>query len=141
MNRPRVLLVEDNPADAEIILETLRAGARPVEITLANDGQRALDILHRSGEAGYPLAPNLVILDLNLPKRCGRDVLGEIRAHDRLRHIPVVVLTSSANEPEIAQLYAAGANCYLVKPLNYGEFVSVLNAIAEFWLSAARLPR
>jgi CheY-like chemotaxis protein len=138
VNRPRVLLVEDNPADAEIILETLRNGA-DLEIEVARDGEQAIEILRRC-EIESAAPRNLVILDLNMPRMGGRDVLLEMRAHDRLRRIPVVVLTSSANEAEIAQLYAAGANCYLIKPLGHAEFVSLLTALAHFWLSLAELP-
>ena len=138
MRATRLLVVEDNPADAEIILEIL--GGDAVEIELARDGQQALDVLQTGGGAAFPANPNLIILDLNLPKLRGCDVLAAIRADDRWRRIPVIVLTSSGNETEITQLYAAGASCYLIKPVDHSEFVSVLRAVAQFWLRVAELP-
>lgn len=140
MSAIRLLLVEDNPADAEAILEILAGEDSTVEIELARDGQQALDFLRQGGRGELRTKSNLVILDLNLPKLSGRDVLAEIRADDRLRQIPVIVLTSSGNESEIAQLYAAGANCYLVKPLDHSKFIAIVRAIAQFWFLVAELP-
>lgn len=139
MNAPFVLVVEDNPADAEVIAETLRAIRCEVAIECAEDGQRALDILLHP-RFRCDRRPNLVLLDLNLPKLGGRDVLKMIRGTRQLDHIPVLVLTSSADEKEIAELYRLGANAYLVKPMLHGDFVRLLRVLAEFWLSTTALP-
>ncbi|HEY0193798.1 MAG TPA: response regulator, partial [Kofleriaceae bacterium] len=125
MTRPiRVLLVEDNPGDADLVRDTLDTGARAIEITWLDDGARAAAYVSALAEP-----PDLVLLDLNLPRRDGREVLREIKKSDRLRAVPVVVLTSSDAEADILACYAAGASCYITKPLGLVAFQKVVRAI------------
>ncbi|HET9620025.1 MAG TPA: response regulator [Kofleriaceae bacterium] len=138
----RVLLVEDNPGDADLIRDTLEASARPLDITVVGDGAAATDYLRQIADDptyGHR-RPDLVVLDLNLPRRDGRAVLTEIRRHPRLRPIPVVVLTSSDAERDIVGCYEAGASCYVTKPGDLATFQGVVRAIEAFWLNVAKLP-
>lgn len=142
MTPRRVLLVEDNPGDADLIRDTLEAGARPLDLAVVDDGARATDYLRQIADdpALAHRRPHLVVLDLNLPKRDGRAVLAEIRKHHRLRAIPVVVLTSSDAERDIVASYEAGASCYVTKPGDLATFQAVVRAIDSFWLGVAKLP-
>src|SRR5262249_34686757 len=128
-----------NPADIEVITETLRAKRGDVVIDLARDGQHALDMLQQAPPS-FERRPNLVILDLNLPKIGGREVLQTIRGAAELRHIPVVIISSSASEKEIMELYSTGANAYVIKPMHHGDFIQLLDSVASFWLCAATIP-
>ena len=138
-----ILLVEDNPDDVEITRRALRAGAAAVELLVARDGQEALDYLLRQGphaaDAAWRL-PDLVLLDLNLPRLTGREVLEQIRATPALRAVPVVVLTTSHRPEDVRELYAAGANTYIEKPQDFQRFVRVLQTLQAYWLDAALLP-
>jgi len=137
VTRPiRVLLVEDNPGDAELTRETLEAGQLLVDITVVSDGAAAVDYLLRRG----PHLPELVILDLNLPKLDGRQVLAEMKRHAELRMIPVVVLTSSDAEKDIVESYTVGASCYVTKPVDLTAFQSIVRSIEGFWFSVVKLP-
>jgi CheY-like chemotaxis protein len=141
MTRPiRVLLVEDNPGDTDLICDTLALGATALEITVMVDGAAAADYLLRKGAHAGAETPDLVLLDLNLPKLDGRQVLVEMRQHARLRPIPVIVLTSSDAESDIARSYAVGASCYVTKPGDLASFQSAVRAIDEFWFTVAKLP-
>ena len=141
MTRPlRVLLVEDNPGDSDLICDTLELGARSLEITIMVDGADAADYLLRKGAHGNAATPDLVLLDLNLPKLDGRQVLAEMKQHARLRPIPVIVLTSSDAESDISRSYAAGASCYVTKPVDLASFQSCVRAIEAFWFTVAKLP-
>jgi chemotaxis family two-component system response regulator Rcp1 len=141
MTRPiRVLLVEDNPGDADLVCDTLNTGDALLDITVISDGADAIDYLLTRGRHAGVEAPELVLLDLNLPKLDGRQVLLEMRRHDRLRAIPVIVLTSSDAEKDIARSYAVGASCYVTKPGDLATFQAVVRAIDEFWFSVAKLP-
>ncbi len=131
----RILLVEDNPGDADLIQEILMDSAEKKEITVAVDGMEALRCL-REG----PL-PDLILLDLNLPRKSGREVLQEIKSTESLQRIPVVVLTSSEAEDDLADVYRLHANCYLAKPVDLDEFMNVVRAIEHFWLNFVKLPR
>ena len=133
----RVLLVEDNPGDADLIRDTLEAGARLLDIAVVSDGASATDYLRAIAD---DRRPHLVVLDLNLPKRDGRAVLTEIRRDHRLRAIPVIVLTSSDAERDIVAAYEAGASCYVTKPGDLATFQAVVRAIDSFWLGVAKLP-
>ncbi|HEU4727435.1 MAG TPA: response regulator [Kofleriaceae bacterium] len=141
MTRPiRVLLVEDNPGDADLIREILEDGEPVLDITVIADGAEAKDYLVRAGtHAGAP-APDLVLLDLNLPRLDGGQVLAELKRHDRLRRIPVIVLTSSDTEKDIARSYELGASCYVTKPGDLASFQAAVRAIRELWLRVAKLP-
>jgi len=136
----RVLLVEDNPADADLTRETLASSRLRPTIEVVSDGAAAVDYLMQRGEYASAARPDLVILDLNLPKLDGRDVLTEVRRSAELKSLPVVVLTSSEAERDIVQSYESGANCYVTKPVGLKEFQGIVRSIDEFWFSVARLP-
>jgi chemotaxis family two-component system response regulator Rcp1 len=135
-----ILLVEDNAGDGELLLDFLEQSKVRNRIHWVKDGEAAMAFLHHEGEhAGKPL-PDLVLLDLNLPKKDGREVLAEIKADPLFASIPVVVLTSSSAEADIAKSYSLKANCYIIKPVDLDQFVAVVRSIEDFWLSVVRLP-
>ncbi|MCE9575061.1 MAG: response regulator [Deltaproteobacteria bacterium] len=136
----RVLLVEDNPGDAELTRDTLEAGKLVLDIHVVVDGAEAIDFLLQRGQHVGAPTPDLVVLDLNLPKRDGREVLQEIRRHAALRTTPVVILTSSDAEKDIAQGYLLGANCYITKPVDLAAFQQIVRSIETFWFTIVRLP-
>ena len=136
----RVLLVEDNPGDAELTRDTLEDGKLLVDIDLVTDGAQAMDYLLCRPPYEQAQLPELILLDLNLPKMGGREVLAEMRQHDRLRQIPVVVLTSSESHQDITQSYALGANCYVTKPVGLAGFQSIVRSVENFWFTRVRLP-
>lgn len=134
-----VLLIEDNPADADLTREALARGKLHLNLHHVLDGEEALGYLRREGPFADVPRPDLLLLDLNLPRRSGREVLAEVKADPEFRAIPVVVLTSSNAEQDIAQSYALGANCYVTKPVGLKEFESIVLAIESFWFSVVRL--
>jgi DNA-binding response OmpR family regulator len=136
----QILLIEDNPADADLTRETLEASKLQLSLDVAIDGIDAMEYLHRRGRYSAAACPDLVLLDLNLPKKNGREVLAEMRADQRLRCIPVVILTSSDAERDVIEGYALGANCYVVKPVDLKAFQSIVNAVENFWFSVVKLP-
>ncbi len=138
-----ILLVEDNPADIMITQRALRDSAIPVELIVVRDGQEAVDYLLRQGTHADRTnwrSPDLILLDLNLPRLSGREVLERIRATPGLRAVPVIVLTTSRRQEDIQDLYAAGANTYIQKPQEFDRFVEVLRTIQRYWLDTALLP-
>lgn len=136
----QILLVEDSLADVELTLEALEDAKIANEVTVVRDGQSALDHLATHRSADDPARPDLVILDLNLPRLSGHEVLAAMRADDDLRRIPVAVLTTSSAEKDVVQTYDLGANCYLTKPVDVEQFVHVVRSIEDFWLGLVRLP-
>ena len=136
----RVLLVEDNEADAYLTRETLEASKLHVEIAIASDGVEACDDLLRRPPYADIVLPDLILLDLNLPRLDGRQVLEELRRHEVLRPIPVVILTSSDAERDIAQSYELGANCYVTKPVGLDAFQSIVRTVENFWFTVVKLP-
>ena len=138
-----ILLVEDNPADVKITQRALRDSASPVELRVVRDGQEAVEYLLRQGvhadNAEWRL-PDLILLDLNLPKLTGLQVMERIRATPALRCTPVVVLSTSRRHEDVQQMYAAGANTYIEKPQDFNRFVQVLQTIQRYWLDTALLP-
>ena len=135
-----IMLVEDNPGDAELILDFLENCKVKNAVQWLQDGEAAMAYLHREGEhAGKPM-PDLVLLDLNLPRKDGREVLSEIKSDPKLKHTPVVILTSSKSEEDIVRSYQLQANCYITKPVDIEQFVNVVRAIDELWLTVVRLP-
>ena len=136
----QILLVEDSLPDIELTLEALADAKFANHVSVVRDGQEALDYLNAQGAYTDRLCPDLVILDLNLPKRSGQEVLAEIKGNDELRRIPVAVLTTSAAEADIVRSYDLGANCYLTKPVDVEQFMNVVQSIEEFWLGLVRLP-
>jgi two-component system, chemotaxis family, response regulator Rcp1 len=135
-----ILIVEDNPGDVDLLLEFLQQTKVRNHVTVARDGEDAMAVLRQRGERCDSPRPDLILLDLNLPKKDGREVLKEIKADDVLRCIPVVILSSSQAEQDIAKSYALQANCYIVKPVDLEQFVTVIKSIENFWLSVVRLP-
>lgn len=136
----RVLLVEDSLADIELTLEALEEAKFVNEVQTVRDGAAALDYLHRRGEHREALRPDLIILDLNLPKRSGHEVLADLKTDPDLRQIPVAVLTTSAADGDVARSYNLGANCYLTKPVDVNQFLKVVQSIEDFWFGVVRLP-
>jgi chemotaxis family two-component system response regulator Rcp1 len=135
-----ILLVEDNAGDVRLTREALHEGKVANRLIVAADGIEALAILRRAGIHADAPRPDLILLDLNLPKKDGREVLAEIKQDPELRRIPVVVLTTSKAEEDILRTYNLHANCYITKPVDFDKFVSVVKTIDEFWLTVVRLP-
>jgi CheY-like chemotaxis protein len=138
-----ILLVEDNPADIKITQRALRDSGIPVDLLVVRDGQEAVDYLLRQGTHAHDegwRSPDLILLDLNLPRLTGREVLERIRSRPELRAVPVVVLTTSRRQEDVQSLYAAGANTYIEKPQDFARFVQVLRTIHQYWLDTALLP-
>ena len=135
----QVLLVEDNPGDVRLTKEALKEGKLLNQLTVVGDGVEALSFLRKEGIYADALQPEL-ILDLNLPKKDGREVLAEIKADPNLRRIPVVVLTTSSAEEDILKIYDLHANCYITKPVDLEQFMGVVKSIEDFWVSVVKLP-
>jgi two-component system, chemotaxis family, response regulator Rcp1 len=140
-NAVKILLVEDNPADVGLVEEAFQDGRLHYDFGVAGDGVAALDYLRRRGEFANVSEPDLILLDLNLPKKDGREVLAEIKADAHLREIPVIVLTTSDDEADVHRAYGLHANCYLTKPVDFEDFMRKIRSIEEFWLTFVRLPR
>lgn len=135
-----ILLVEDNPGDVRLTMEALKEGKLLNHVSVAEDGVEALAFLHQEGKyAGRP-RPDLILLDLNLPKKDGREVLAEIKEDPELRHIPVVVLTTSTAEHDVLKTYDLHANCYINKPVDFEQFLEVVKSVGDFWFSCVILP-
>ncbi len=141
VGRPvEILLVEDNPGDVRLIREALRENKMGDNLNVVGDGAEAIAFLRREGKYANAPRPGLVLLDLNLPKKDGREVLAEIKAEEGLRRIPVLVLTSSEAEEDVLKAYNHHANCYIAKPVDLDQFIKVVKAIEKFWLSVVKLP-
>ncbi len=140
-SRPvEILLVEDNPGDVRLTREALAEGKVRNNLYVAPDGVEALRFLRREEEHAEAVRPDLILLDLNLPKMDGREVLEVIKADPDLRHIPVVVLTSSQAEQDIVRAYDLHANCYVTKPVDLDQFIHVVRSIEDFWFTIVKLP-
>ena len=140
-SRPvEILLVEDNPGDVRLTREALREGKVRNNLSIASDGVEALAYLRREGKYRDAVRPDLILLDLNLPRKDGREVLAEVKADDTLRNIPVVVLTSSQAEQDILRAYDLHANCYVSKPVDLDQFIHVVRSIEDFWFTIVKLP-
>ncbi len=135
-----ILLVEDNPGDVRLIQEALQSGKLLNRIATVSDGQKALAYLRKQGSYAQAPRPDLILLDLNIPRKDGREVLAEIKADPLLRSIPVVIVTSSHAEEDILRSYNTHANCYVTKPVDLEKFVAVVRAIEEFWVTIVKLP-
>ncbi len=136
-----VLLVEDNPGDIRLIEEALKEGKLPHSLHKVRDGAEAVEFLTRTGQYSDAPRPDLIILDLNLPRKDGREVLAEVKLNPDLRLIPVVVLTTSQAQTDILRAYDLNANCYITKPVDLDELIKVVLAIESFWLGVVKLPR
>jgi two-component system, chemotaxis family, response regulator Rcp1 len=135
-----ILLVEDSKSDAYLTLETLSESKVLNKPHWVRDGAAAIDFLYKRGSYTDAPRPDLILLDLNLPKKNGRDVLAQIKGDDDLKTIPIIVLTTSADEEDILGIYALQANSYLVKPVNLEQFIAVVKSIENFWLTAVTFP-
>jgi two-component system, chemotaxis family, response regulator Rcp1 len=135
-----ILLVEDNPGDVRLTREALKDGKIINNLHVAQDGVEALAFLRREGKYHNAVRPELILLDLNLPKKDGREVLAEIKADMALKRIPVVILTSSTAEQDIVKSYNLHANCYVTKPVDLDQFINVVKCIEHFWLTVVKLP-
>lgn len=136
----QILLVEDNPGDVRLTQEVFKEGKIHNRLNVVNDGVEALAYLRREGRYADVVPQDLILLDLNLPKKSGREVLAEIKADPMLRQIPVVVLTTSAAERDILEAYSLHANCYITKPVDLDQFERVIRSIEDFWLALVKLP-
>lgn len=139
MKSLRILLVEDSPSDVRLIREALKETPVPVQITVARDGVEATDYLEQVLR-GSAVRPDLMLLDLNLPRKNGREVLAEVKSSPELKQIPVLVMTSSHSDEDVADVYNLSANCFITKPGDLNEYVHVVRAIEEFWFMTATLP-
>ena len=136
-----ILLIEDNPGDVELVHEALQHGKVLNRISVATDGEAALDFLnHARGFENAP-RPDLILLDLNIPKKDGFEVLKEIKDHASVSNVPVVILTSSQADRDVVKSYNLGANCFISKPVDVDEFLAVVRSTGEFWLSIVKLPQ
>lgn len=135
-----ILLIEDNPGDIRLTKEVLKEGKIRNNLSIAMDGEEAIAFLKKQDNYKEVVTPDIILLDLNLPKKDGREVLAEIKADDSLKHIPVIVLTTSAAEQDILNTYAHHANCYITKPVDFNQFISVIRSIELFWLTIVKLP-
>ncbi|MFH0865437.1 MAG: response regulator [Bacteroidota bacterium] len=135
-----ILLIEDNPGDARLAQESLKDSKVKNKIHIVYDGVQATDFLFRKNDYKDAPRPDLIILDLNLPKKDGREVLAEIKEDDDLKRIPVVILTISKAEEDILKTYNLHANCYITKPLDLNKFMEVVKSIEDFWLTIVKLP-
>jgi two-component system, chemotaxis family, response regulator Rcp1 len=136
----RILLVEDNPGDVRLTLEAFKEGKVRNQISVVNDGVEALAFLRREGQYADAPRPDVILLDLNLPKKDGYEVLAEIKHDPGLRRIPVVILTTSEAERDILQTYYMHANCYITKPVDLEQFIIIIQSIESFWLNVVKLP-
>lgn len=140
-SRPvNILLIEDNPGDVRLAQEAFKEGNINVDLNIAMDGMEAIDYLRKVGQYSTAATPDLVLLDLNLPKKDGREVLSDIKADPSLRSIPVVILTTSNAEQDILNSYNLHVNCYINKPVDFDRFFDIIQKIEEFWLNIAILP-
>ncbi len=135
-----ILLVEDNPGDVRLAQEALKDSKVRNNLFVVRDGVEAMAYLRREGKYADALRPDLVLLDLNLPRKDGREVLAEIKGDEGLRQIPTVILTVSKDEADVLKTYDLHANCFITKPIDLGEFIKVVRSIEDFWLTIVRLP-
>ena len=135
-----ILLVEDSPSDAALTIEALKAGKIANQLTHVEDGVEAMDFLMQRGKYASAKRPDLIMLDLNLPRKDGREVLAEIKSDNNLKIIPIIVLTTSRSDEDILKSYQLNANCYITKPVDFTHFIDVVKSIEDFWLTVVTLP-
>ena len=135
-----ILLVEDNPADARLVMEVFKDFKINNKLYHVKDGVEAMDYLHHNDEYADTSKPDLILLDLNLPRKDGREVLKEIKEDEELKCIPVVILTTSSAEDDVLKTYCNHANCYIIKPVDFDQFIKVIKSIESFWLTMVKLP-
>jgi CheY-like chemotaxis protein len=138
--RIEILLVEDNPGDVELTTLAFEESQLRVHLNVVEDGVAAMEFLNRKSAYTKAPYPDMVVLDLNLPKKSGHEVLAEIKANERFRRIPVVILTTSLAEEDVLRAYNLYANCYIKKPVGFSQFIEVVHSIEDFWFKTVRLP-
>ncbi len=136
----QILMVEDNPDDVLLAKEALKDAKVHCNLSIAEDGVQAMAMLKKGGDQGGPPRPDIILLDLNLPRKDGREVLAEIKADESLRSIPVVVLTTSDAQEDIERAYNSHVNCYITKPVDFDQFIKVVKSIEDFWFTVVKLP-
>jgi DNA-binding response OmpR family regulator len=141
MEPVEILLVEDNPAHADMMREALKQSRFANNLSVVTDGEMAIDFLHKKGEFAASPRPKLVLLDLGLPKKSGLEVLSEIKAEPNLKRIPVIILTTSKSEEDILKSYDLQANTYITKPVHLSEFMDAVKSLEKYWFDIAQLPR
>lgn len=139
-NPINILLVEDNPADARLIKEVFKDTKTKNRLYVVKDGVEAMAFLNQEFEYADIPRPDVILLDLNLPRKDGREVLKELKEDDVLKRVPIVILTTSSAEEDIIKTYNNHANCYITKPVDFDQFLKVINSIEDFWLSVVKLP-
>jgi two-component system, chemotaxis family, response regulator Rcp1 len=135
-----ILIVEDNPGDARLIKEVLNSNKIFTSLHIVKDGVEAMEFLRNEGKFRSVPKPDLIILDLNLPRKDGREVLSEIKSDMELKHIPIVIMTISQAEEDILKSYNLHANCYITKPIDLNQFIKVVKSIEDFWFTIVKLP-
>ncbi|MGA1825988.1 MAG: response regulator [bacterium] len=135
-----ILLVEDDPGDVDLMKESLKESKITIDMSVVADGVEAMTYLRKEGRYSCVNRPNIILLDLNLPKKDGREVLEEVKNDDDLKEIPIVILTTSNAEQDIIKSYGLGANCYITKPVGFEQFRKVVNEIKNFWFTIVELP-
>lgn len=138
--KPRILLVEDNPGDVRLTREALKESQLEITLDVVSDGEEALDFLRRRNKHTSAARPDIILLDLNLPKKNGIEVLKELKVDDSLKKIPVIVLTTSDAHHDITKAYSSYANCYILKPVDFDDFARVIQLIESFWFNTVKLP-
>lgn len=136
----QILLVEDNPGDIRLTQEALKEGHIKNSLHVVKDGVEAIDFLKKTGKYGDAPTPDIILLDLNLPRKDGREVLAEIKADDQLKTIPVIILTTSDADQDIMKSYKLHANCFITKPVDLDEFIYIIRQIETFWFKVVKLP-
>lgn len=138
-DKPRILLVEDNPGDIRLTQEALKESNTEIDLDVVSDGEQAIDFLMKRNRFTDAKRPDIILLDLNLPKKNGIEVLKEIKFHDSLKKIPVIVLTTSDADHDITKAYGLHANCYILKPVDFDDFAKVIKLIDTFWFNTVKL--
>lgn len=136
-----ILMVEDNPGDVRLTREAMKEGKVNNRLSVVGDGVQALEFLRRQGRFADAPRPDLILLDLNLPRKDGREVLAELKADPEFKRIPVVVLTTSQAEQDVLRAYDLHANCYITKPVDFNQFMQVVQQIDDFWVNVVTLPK
>ncbi|MBP7389732.1 MAG: response regulator [Chitinophagales bacterium] len=137
--KPRILLVEDNPGDIRLTQEALKESQLDIHLDVVSDGEQAIDFLNKKNKYVDAVRPHIILLDLNLPKKNGIEVLKEIKVQDGLKAIPVIVLTTSDADHDISKAYSLHANCYILKPVDFDDFAKVIQLIELYWFNTVQL--
>jgi two-component system, chemotaxis family, response regulator Rcp1 len=140
LKRLRILLVEDSLADARLIIEVFKEEKILVDVDVVRDGEEAMDFLNKKGAFSNAASPDLILLDLNLPKKDGREVLAEVKGSPELDSIPIIILTTSQSEEDVIKSYKLQASCYVTKPIDLEHFVKVIRSLDDFWFTAVKFP-